>query len=217
MSRSLIGGLILLLLAGSAASSSANDLVGSGGVGGRFGTSIFTQDPETKDVAEPRLTGDLVFSYVWQDQITADVTLGYGYNRLRSGNDLYFLAVSEPLFTLTGRYFLNDGKGWRPYLGAGGGAYGWAVLDQGLSTSIDPQTTKRLHGTALGFHGMLGTERLMSPRIGMTGDVSYHYIMSENRTDFPSGFGGNKAYLQFRLGVSFYFSLSQRIDTELPE
>lgn len=217
MSRNLIGGLILLLLAGTAASSSANDLVGSGAIGGRLGTSIFTQDPDTRSVARPRLAGDVVFSYVWQDRITADITAGYGYNKLESGNDLYYLAVSEPLFTLTGRYFLKDGKGWRPYIGAGGGAYVWSVLNYDLSVAIDPQTTRRLHGMVPGLHGMLGVERRMSKRIGMTGDVVYHYLFSEKRGDFPSGYGGNKAYLQFRAGVSFYFSLSERVDTGLPE
>jgi len=222
MSRNLIGGLILLLLAGSAASSSANDLVGSGAVGGRLGTSIFTADSLTGANAQPRLTGDLVFSYVWQDRITADLTWGFGYNRLDTGDDLYYVAVSNPLFTLTGRFFLNDGNGWRPYLGVGGGAYKWAVLNYNLDPSIDPQTTERLHGTALGFHGMIGAERRMSPRIGMTGDLAYHYLLSEKQGDFPEGprvleYGGNKAYLQFRMGVSFYFSLSERVDTELPE
>jgi hypothetical protein len=34
---------------------------------------------------------------------------------------------------------------------------------------------------------------------------------------FPSGYSGPKAYFAVRLGVSFWFSLSERIDTGLPD
>ena len=158
-----------------------------------------------------------MFSYVWQDRVTADITIGYGYNKLDTGDDRYYLAVSAPLFTLTGRFFLRDGKGWRPYVGAGGGAYMWSIQNYNLGASIDPETYARLRGTALGFHGMVGAERRMSKSIGMTGDIVYHLLLSENEADFPGGYGGNKAYVQARLGVSFYFSLSERVDAGLPE
>ena len=48
MSRFLVGGLITILLAGLATPSAASDLVGSGGVGMRGGSLLFTQDAETK-------------------------------------------------------------------------------------------------------------------------------------------------------------------------
>jgi hypothetical protein len=41
--------------------------------------------------------------------------------------------------------------------------------------------------------------------------------MAKDVKDFPSGFNGDKAYAQFRLGVTFYFSLSEKIDSGLPE
>jgi len=217
MSRNLIGGLLLLLLAGIVTPSFANDLVGSGAIGGHLGSSLFTADSLTGASAEPRLAGDFVFSYVWKDRVTADLTLGYGYNKLETGDDRYYLAVSAPLFTLTGRYFLNDGKGWRPYLGAGGGAYMWSILNYELGASVDPETFERLRGASFGVHGLVGAERRMSRRIGMTGDLGYHYLFSEDLESYPSGYGGNKAYFQARVGVSFYFSLSERVDTGLPE
>ncbi len=216
MSRNIVGGLLFILLAGSATPSRANDLVGAGGVGVRGGTLIFTQDKQTKDVASPRMVGDLVFSYVWTDHATFDVTTGYGWNRLRSNDPRYFVVTTTPI-TLTARYFLRDGKAWRPYLGAGGGVYVWAILSHDLGATLDPATLERMRRARPGFHGMLGMERRMSKHITMTGDASYHYIMSKDVKDFPSGYNGNKAYLQGRLGVTFFFSLSEKIDTGLPE
>ena len=51
----------------------------------------------------------------------------------------------------------------------------------------------------------------------MTADGSYHYIMAKDEKRFPSGYNGDKAYAQVRLGVTFFFSLSEKIDTGLPE
>ena len=217
MSRNLIGGLLLFLLAGQVTPSFANDLVGSGAVGAHMGSLLFTADSLTGANAEPRLAFDLTFSYVWKDRITGDLTVGYGYNKLETGDDRYYVAVSAPIFTLTGRYFLKDGRGWRPYLGAGGGFYAWSVLNYDRGATIDPITYERLKGTSLGLHGLVGAERRMSRKIGMTGDIGYHYLFSEDLQRYPSGYGGNKAYFQARMGISFYFSLSERVDTGLPE
>jgi outer membrane protein W len=216
MSRNFVGGLIIILLAGYATPSWATDLVDSGGIGARGGTMLFTQDVPTKEEASPRLSGDVVFSYVLTDHLTFDVTAGYGWNRLRSGTPDFYVATATPI-TLTTRYFLRDGKIWRPYVGAGGGVYVWSVLSQDLGAAKDPQTFERLRRARPGFHGLLGVERRMSKHISMTGDAGYHYILAKNLQDFPSGYNRDKAYAQIRLGVTFYFSLSERIDTGLPE
>lgn len=177
---------------------------------------IFTQDIPTKKEASPRPSGDLVFSYVWTDHVTFDVTAGYGWNRLRSGNPEFYVMTATPI-TLSARYFLRDGKVWRPYVGAGGGMYVWSVLTHDLGAAKDPQTFERLRRARPGFHGLAGVERRMSRHIAMTGDAAYHYIMAKEIEDFPSGYNRDKAYLQGRVGVTFFFSLSERIDTGLPE
>ncbi len=216
MSRNFVGGLIFILLAGTATPSRATDLVGSGGIGARGGSLLFTQDVPTKSQASPRLLGDLVFSYVWTDHVTLDVTTGYGWDRLRSNDTQYFAITTTPI-TLSARYFLRDGKTWRPYVGAGGGMYVWSVLTQDLSASKDPVTLERLRRARPGIHGLVGMERRMSKHISMTGDLGYHYIMAKDLVHFPSGYNRDKAYAQARIGVSFFFSLSEKIDTGLPE
>ena len=45
----------------------------------------------------------------------------------------------------------------------------------------------------------------------------YTHIFAGDEDLFPSGYSGPKAYFAVRLGVSFWFSLSERIDTGLPD
>src|SRR2546422_3419394 len=139
MSRNFVGGLFVILLAGFATPSLATDLAGSGAIGARGGSLLFTKDELTKKDASPRLSGDLVFSYVWADHVTLDVTAGFGWNRLQTGSPNYYVATTTP-FTLSARYFLRDGKAWRPYVGAGGGMYVWSILSQDLGAAKDPLT-----------------------------------------------------------------------------
>jgi outer membrane protein W len=216
MSRNFVGGLLLILLAGSTTPSWAADILGSGGIGARGGTLIFTQDVPTKTQASPRLLGDIVFTYVWTDHVSFDVTSGYGWNRLRSDNPEFYVVTTTPI-TLGGRFFLRDGKVWRPYVGAGGGVYVWSVLTHDLGAAKDPLTFERLRRARPGFYGVGGMERRMSKHISMTGDVGYHYILAKDLVRFPSGYNRDKAYAQVRVGVTFYFSLSEKIDTGLPE
>jgi len=216
MSRILVGGLLCILLAGSTTPSFATDLVGSGGIGARGGSLLFVQDTPTKEQARARLLGDIVFSYVWTDNVTFDVTSGYEWDKLDSGTDDFYVITSTPI-TLGARYFVKDGKVWRPYLGAGGGAYIWSVLTHDLGAAKDPITFERLRRARPGFYGMVGMERRMSKHISMTGDLGYHYIMAKDMVRFPSGYNRDKAYMTGRIGVTFYFSLSEKIDTGLPE
>ncbi|HMI31316.1 MAG TPA: hypothetical protein VK527_06220 [Candidatus Limnocylindrales bacterium] len=208
--------MLIILLAGSSTPSLATDLVGSGGIGVRGGTLIFTQDIPTKEQARPRLSGDLVFSYVRSDHLTFDITAGYGWNRLDSGTEDFYVMTATPI-TGTARYFLRDGKVWRPYVGAGGGMYVWSVLSKDLGAAKDPATFERLRRARPGLHGVAGMERQMSKHITMTGDVGYHYILAKDVEHFPSGYNRDKAYAQVRVGVTFFFSLSEKIDSGLPD
>src|SRR5438093_13639108 len=113
MSRNFVGGLFVILLAGFATPSLANDLVGSGAIGARGGSLLFTKDAWTKQDAKPRLSGDLVFSYAWTDNATLDVTAGYARNPPATGNPEFYVATSTHI-TLGSRYFLRDGQGCRP-------------------------------------------------------------------------------------------------------
>jgi hypothetical protein len=100
MIRKLAGGLAVLLLTATATPAVASDLTGSGGVGIRSGTLFFTQDPTITENSQPRIFGDLVLSYAWTDHVTADVTVGYGWNRLDTQDPDYYAVVTVPLFPI---------------------------------------------------------------------------------------------------------------------
>jgi outer membrane protein W len=216
MTRKLAGGLLALLLTATASPLFANDMSGYGAIGIRGGTLFFTQDEDLKEQAQPRLSGDLVLSYGMTDRITADVTIGWGWNRLDTGTDSFYVANIVPLFPIGARYMIREGT-MRPFVGAGGGLYNWSILSEDLGAAKDPVTFERLRRVDFGLYGVAGVERQMSKHITMTLDGSYTRIFAADELNFPSGYNGDKAYFSVRLGASFWFSLSERIDTGLPD
>jgi hypothetical protein len=216
MSRSVVGGLLALLVTAVPLSAPAQDLVGNGSIGFRGGIARFYQDKMTAENASARFSAELVFSYVYSNHLWFDVTAGYAWNRIGDNPD-YWMVQSVPLFTGGARYQFWEGKKMRPYIGGGGGFYVWAIQSKDLGAAKDPITFERYRRADLGVYGLIGVEREMSPHIHATADGVYNHIFSEDLNDFPSGYNGNKGYAQFRLGVTFYFSLSERIDTGLPE
>jgi outer membrane protein W len=234
MSRTLVGGLLAFLILGTASLSNAQEttldgstapaaksrivyesLVGFGGVGFRGGSLAFLSDSDIERQAKPRLSGDLSFSYVYDDNLYFDAQVGYGWNRL--GDDPRFYVVSTVPITGGARYLLLPRHRNRPFVGAGGGLYVWTVHNKDLSAAKDPSTFERLRRGDLGYYLMGGVQRRMTQHVTTSVDVSYHQIFAKDLHDFPSGYNGNKSYLQARLGVMFFFSLSERLDTALPE
>ncbi|HYJ33610.1 MAG TPA: outer membrane beta-barrel protein [Candidatus Binatia bacterium] len=226
MSRNVVGGLMALLVIALPLAARADDLTGFGGIGFRGGLSKFGSEANTPlslttnqplaDGTKPRLSGDLVFSYVFGSHVWGDVTVGYAWNRLDTNDNRFWLESAVPI---TGglRYLLHEGKAIRPYVGAGGGFYVWSIQSKDLGAAKDPSTFERYRRADPGVYGMAGVERTMSKHISTTADVVYHHIFAQNTADFPSGYNGNKSFTQIRLGVSFYFTLTERIDTGLPE
>lgn len=226
MSRTVVGGLLALLVIAYPLSASATELVGFGGIGFRGGLSKFGSEANTplsltnnlplSDRTKPRLSGDLVFSYVFADHVWGDVTVGYAWNRLDTDDNRFWLESAVPI---TGglRYLFYDGRTVRPYVGAGGGMYVWSIQSKDLGAAKDPNTFERLRRADPGIYATVGLERTMSKHIAATADGVWHHIFAQNTNDFPSGYNGNKSYAQLRLGVTFYFTLTERIDTGLPE
>jgi outer membrane protein W len=190
-------------------------LLGQGGIGFRGGTLKFLSDTDIEKDASPRLVGDLAFTYVYDENLYADVQVGYGWNRL--GDDPERYVVTTVPITLGARYLLVQRRRNRPFVGAGAGLYIWTVHTKDLGAGKDPVTFERLRRADLGFYLVGGVQRRMNQRVVTTADLSYHNILAKNESDFPSGYNGNKSYVQARLGITFFFTLSERLDTVLPE
>jgi len=190
-------------------------LLGYGGVGFRGGSLMFLADPDIEKDAKPRLSGDFNFTYVYDENLYADVQVGYAWNRL--GDDPERYVVSSVPITIGARYLLMQRRRNRPFIGAGGGLYVWTVHTKDLGAGKDPSTFERLRRGDLGFYLMGGVQRRLKQNMTASADISYHTILAENVSDFPSGYNGNKSYMQARLGITFFFSLSERLDSVLPE
>jgi hypothetical protein len=223
-------------MTGFVASASASDLTGHACVGFRGGGALFTgglnydrakpPDPNTGEIGlyehsvRPRLAGDLVFGYAWSDHLTLEMWTSWAWSRFKSdapgAADSFYVATSVPAL-LGVRYLAMDGRPWRPFAGVGGGIYWWSVLSRDLGAAKDPATFVGLRKGVPGVYGNVGVEHRLSKFITGTGDVVYHYLFSEDLKDYPSGFNGNKSYVQVRLGVNFYFSVSERIESGFPE
>jgi hypothetical protein len=201
---------------GTTTPAAAADLTGFGGVGIRGGTLFFTQDPTTSEQASPRLSGDLVLSYNWSEKLTADITVGWEWSKLDSGTDSFYVETIVPLFPIGVRYKLKTGNMW-PYVGGGGGLYNWSVLSEDLGAAKDPVTLERLRRVDPGAYVIAGLGRQMSRHITMVAEGNYTRIFATDEERFPSGYSGHKAYFQVRIGATFWFSLSERIDTGLPD
>lgn len=226
MSRHVVGGLIALLVIALPLAASATELVGYGGIGFRGGLVKFGEESNTplrldgtgplSSGTAPRLSAELVFAYVLSDHLWLDVTVGYAWNRLDTDDERFWLESAVPI---TGgvRYLFWDGRTTRPYIGVGGGMHVWSIQSKDLGAAKDPVTFERFRRADPGIYGVVGVERQMSKHIAASADGVYHYIMAENADDFPSGYNGNKSYAQVRLGITFYFTLTERIDTGLPE
>jgi hypothetical protein len=231
MTRLFRGGLLALLMIGVAAPAMASDLTGYASVGARAGGSLFTSGlnyerlkPNSQSFYDkstsPRPSLDLVFGYVWSDHINLDLWSSWAWSRFKSNapgaEDSFYVSTVVPVL-LGARYLARDGHPWRPYIGAGGGIYWWSMLNHDLSAAKDPGSYATLRKGVPGLYGTLGVQRRFSKYITGTGDVVYHYLFAEDLNDFPSGFNQNKSYMQVRLGVNFYFSVSERIETGFPE
>jgi outer membrane protein W len=236
MSRTLVGGLLAFLMVGPASPANAQtaaetplpgapvasakpryvyeSLAGYGAVAFRGGILQFMSDPDIKKDAKARPSGDLVFTYVYDDNLFLDVTAGYAWNRL--GRDTNRFVVSSVPITLGARYVMRLRERNRPFIGAGGGLYIWTVHTRELDAGKDPITFERLRRGDLGFYFVGGADRRMSQHISASADITYHQILAKDTADFPAGYNGNKSYLQARLGITFFFTLSERI-SELPE
>jgi len=217
MSHILRGGLFVLLLSASTIPCAAEDYTGYGGIGLYLGGATFTGDQTVSQYAEPRLTGGFVFTYGVSSRLLADFTVGWVWNRLDSDDERYYTVTVVPLFTPGVRYELLGGKKTRPYLGGGGGFYNWFIQTEDLGAAVDPITNERLRRVDWGVYGIAGVSRQMSKKITMTGDGVYNYIFASDSYSYPSGFNGDKSYFELRLRVTFWFSLSERVDTGLPE
>jgi outer membrane protein W len=192
--------------------SNAQSLAGKGSLGGSIGVMKMLEDEDISKKAGMRGMGDFRMRYFFSDKFTTVITTGFGWTGYPS--DTNRIATQLPLtFGLELRPYGNKrvaGGRLVPRIGFGGGFYSWVVETKiGRNVIKDPQTKALLRKTDPGAYGEVGVEYTASPNVGVSAGVLYHYIFSEDKTKFPTAFGGNDAFFQVRVGVNYYFSIDK--------
>lgn len=183
----------------------AQELDGKGSIGASGGLMLFTADDDLSRDAQPRLLGHFDMKYVIQPRLAIHGTFGRGWNAYsgRGGT----LSIIEPItFGLEYRQVFEQWPRYLPHAGIGAGVYSLWVREK-LKVTHDLVTLEERHTIDWGMNITAGLEYFMKRNVTLNYDFVWHRIFSENQEDFPSGFGENDSYVQFVVGVNYYFSL----------
>jgi hypothetical protein len=74
----------------------------------------------------------------------------------------------------------------------------------------DAITREPLKHNDFGIYGLVGVDYFAVPSIAVSLDVEGHRIFSEDKTDFPSGYGLNDDVLIIKVGVKYFFSTQRK-------
>ena len=183
----------------------AQELQGKGSIGASGGLMLLTADDDLSRDAQPRLLGHFDMKYVLNPQVAFHGTFGRGWNSYSGRSDT--LTVIEPVtFGVEYRHAFEQWPRYLPHAGIGMGVYSVWVRE-GLQVTKDRQTGERLHTIDWGMNVTAGLEYFITRSVTVNYDFVWHKIFSENLNDFPSGFGNNDSYVQFVVGVNYYFSM----------
>ena len=181
------------------------DLEGRGSIGASGGLMLFTGDEDMSDKAQPRLLGHFNMKYVISPNLAVAGTFGRGWNSYSGRGDT--LAVIEPVtFGIEYRHNFEQWPRYQPHGGVGVGMYSVYIRDY-LTTTRDPVTLESRHTLNWGMNVGVGLEYFMTRTVTVNYDFVWHYIFSENKEDFVAEYGENDSYVQFVVGVNYYFSL----------
>ncbi|UCF78519.1 MAG: hypothetical protein JSW03_10635 [Candidatus Eiseniibacteriota bacterium] len=186
------------------------DVTGRAFMTGGAGTLIFIGDDYMTGSAldsqrKIRLYGDVGFGYVFKPYLAATVGAGFGWQAY-SFDDLR-VATTAPL-TVGAEYRHHFGK-YMPRVGAGLGWYIWSVLDD-RKVMKDPITREELKRGNVGAYMSAGLDYFVRPTIAVCWDAVGHYVLSEDKDAFPSGYALNEQVLVLRMGIRYYFSPEEK-------
>lgn len=183
------------------------ELKGRGSIGASGGLMLFTADQDMSDGAQPRLLGHFNMKYVINQRFAVSGTFGRGWNSYAGRGDT--LTVVEPVTVgVEYRHIFEQWPRYLPHAGVGVGMYSMYIRDY-LTTTKDPLTLERRHTLNWGMNVGFGLEYFMTRTITVNYDFVWHHIFSENKDDFVAGFGEDDSYVQFVVGVNYYFSLDR--------
>jgi hypothetical protein len=173
---------------------------GSFGVNG--GGMLFILDKDARNKAEIRPSLQSSFRYRFSEELVGVAEFGFGWNAYKDRGDTV-LAVTSGTLGLYKHVSNAIGLDWK--LGGGAGIYRWNYKFNGHSLR-DPQTDLFYRGLDPGLFVGFEAEHRLAAHVTLLATGQTHYIFSGNKSDFPTAFGGNDAFVSMRVGVNYHFS-----------
>lgn len=211
----------------------AEDLRGRGSIGGTLGAMLWTGGHDLSDGAEPRPHGEIVFGYVYRTHLQLVSHLGYAWNGYNtsytdpntgatytggwskliangyrpSDFDNERPAVARVGY-LTAELQRNFGIGkYQPHVNVGAGLYAWRAGST-RRPLVDPVTRNKTTGVAPGVNASIGIEDYASTQVAVDASLAGHYVFSSAPDRLPSAFNKDAHFVELRLGIRWYFTIS---------
>ncbi len=210
----------------------AEDLRGRGSIGANIGGMLWTGGSDLSEGAEPRPHGELVFGYVWRTHTQFVSHLGFAWNGYNTsyidGDGVRHeggwsklvprgfresdLDLSRPAIArvgyLTAEIQRNFGIGkYQPHVNVGAGLYSWRVGST-RRVLVDPVSRNTTSHVSPGINFAIGVEDYASNSVALDANVAAHYVMSADATRLPTAFNQNSHFVEVRLGLRWYFTIS---------
>jgi len=202
---------------------------GRGGIGGLIGGSSFYASEDFSTGAQIRFSFDAHFRYTFTSRFRGQFSPGFTWSAYSKAEPPPFFDPAHPedvdkeghlaqLVPMSVQLqYLIGSKPWLYYVGVGPGLYRVTVQnDRKVVRDPDPSSLAEHRNLFYGFTVEAGAEHFLRslPSTSAELAIANHYVMSEDKEKFPSGWNTNIGALALRIGVNYYFDLNRPKKTE---
>ncbi|MEW5923130.1 MAG: outer membrane beta-barrel protein [Candidatus Zixiibacteriota bacterium] len=221
MKRTVIIGMIALVLLIYTVPARAFDTVGRLGLGIDGGLSIpaggdITADSSFGDYYDIGPAFGMHVRYGLIKEVTLETGLRYSFNKIKDdangdpANEPYFVAPEVYLNGIVnlGSFFNNPDNIINPFVKAGVALVPWRVTDDGAGgDAVKLANDEEWKKTSFGLNFGAGLEVFATPDLSLYAEGRYLMVFSEDEDVFGNDFG-NMGDLTINLGLTYYLPLS---------
>jgi hypothetical protein len=192
----------------------------TGSIGGMFGASAFYASGDYVKGAQPRMAFNASFRYTVTPWLRWQFSPGFAWAAYSHDEPAPFIDPAYPdqkdkedhltlVLPVTFQLHLLKPSGqWLYHVGGGPGLYRvW--LENHRKVVKDPVTLEIHRQVYPGFSVEVGAAKYLKslPAVSVEGAVTSHYVFSEDKKMFPSGYNTAVGVVEVRVGANYHFSL----------
>jgi hypothetical protein len=193
---------------------------GKGSLGGSLGVPRILATGELKQGQKPRIIGKAHFQYVMDHDWRLSLRGGFGWLGYSDEPAPFVLQAEQPggdptrgdqllifnPFTAVLAYTPQLSANWQGFVGVGPGAYRINIQND-HRTIFDPVTKDRYKFGSFGASAEAGAEYFLpaNRNVSLEGVTTFHYLFSDHKDRFPSGYSGKHMFADVSIGVNVYF------------